>query len=177
VRLPRSLEEFLAAGPPPVVFTPGSAATLPEFFRESVKACRLAGLRSLLVTLYPDQLPSELPSDVRSFSYLPFSQILPRCAAITYHGGIGTMAQAIRAGIPHLVVPHSHDQPDNGFRIERLGLGSCVPPRRYRASGMAATLRRLVDSNKIRERCRDYSLKIDSDAALRQAGDLIERLA
>jgi rhamnosyltransferase subunit B len=178
LKLPRSLEEFLAAGSPPVVFTPGSAAaTLPEFFRESVKACRLAGLRGLLVTLHPDQLPSELPADVRSFSYLPFSQILPRCAAITYHGGIGTMAQAIRAGIPHLVVAHSHDQPDNGFRIERLGLGSCVPPRRYRASEMATTLRTLVDSDEIRARCRDYSLKIDSDAALRQACDLIERLA
>ena len=124
----------------------------------------------------PDQLPKQRSDDVRSFSYLPFSQILPRCAAITYHGGIGTMAQAIKAGIPHLVVPNSHDQPDNGCRIERLGLGFCVPPRRYRASEMAATLRGLVDSGGIRARCRDYSAKIDSDAALRDSCYWIERL-
>ncbi|HXW62674.1 MAG TPA: glycosyltransferase [Candidatus Acidoferrales bacterium] len=177
-KVPASVEEFLAAGSPPVVFTPGSAAaTLPEFFRESVEACRIAGLRGLLVTMHPNQLPRELPDDVRSFSYLPFSQILPRCAAITYHGGIGTMAQAIKAAIPHLVVPHSYDQPDNGFRIERLGLGCCVSPRRYRASEMASTLRQLVDSGDIRERCREYSAKIESAAALREACDWIERLA
>jgi len=177
-KLPLAVEEFLAAGSPPIVFTPGSAAaTLPEFFRESVEACRIAGLRGLLVTLHPDQLPKQLPVDVRSFSYLPFSQILPRCAAIVYHGGIGTMAQAIKAGIPHLVVPNSHDQPDNGCRIERLGLGFCVPPRRYRASEMAATLRELVASGEIRARCRDYSKKIDSGAALRDSCDWIERLA
>jgi len=177
-KLPPAAEEFLSAGSPPVVFTPGSAAaTLHEFFRESVETCRIAQLRGLLLTMHPGQLPKSLPSDVRSFSYLPFSRILPRCAAITYHGGIGTMAQAIKAGVPHLVVPHSHDQPDNGFRIERLGLGSCVPPRRYRASEMAATLRQLVDSSEIRERCREYSRRIDSEAALGRACDLIERLA
>jgi len=178
VGIPSAVEEFLAAGSPPVVFTPGSAAaTLHEFFRESVEACCIAGLRGLLITMHPGQLPKKLPAQVRSFSYLPFSQILPRCAAITYHGGIGTMAQAIKAGVPHLVVPNSHDQPDNGFRIERLGLGSCVPPRRYRASEMAARLRELVHSGEIRERCREYSGRIDSDAAVCQACDLIERLA
>jgi hypothetical protein len=77
------------------------------------------------------QLPEHLPPGVRTFRYLPFSQILPHCAALVYPGGISTMAQAIQAGISHLVAPYAHDQPDNALRIRRLGLGFTIYPKRY----------------------------------------------
>jgi UDP:flavonoid glycosyltransferase YjiC (YdhE family) len=117
-----------------------------------------------------------LPPGVRAFPYVPFSRILPRCAAIVYHGGIGTLAQAIHARIPHMVVPNSYDQPDNALRIERLGLGVCIYPRHYKARLVAIKLRELIDSEKIRERCLDIALTIDTEAALERACDLIERL-
>jgi rhamnosyltransferase subunit B len=177
VEVPAALKEFLDAGPPPVVFTPGSAAaTLHKFFAESVEACRIAGLRGLLVTDHPAQLPKNLPPGVRAFPYVPFSRILPRCAAIVYHGGIGTLAQAIHARIPHMVVPNSYDQPDNALRIERLGLGVRIYPRHYKARLVAMKLRELIDSENIRERCRDIALTIDTEAALERACDLIEQL-
>src|SRR5579862_24803 len=175
--VPDGVEEFFAAGPPPVVFTPGSAAaTLTKFFRESVEACRIAGIRAMLVTNYPEQLPPDLPPGVRAFPYLPFSQILPRCSALVYHGGIGTLAQAIHAGIPHLVVPNGHDQPDNGARVERLGLGFSVCPERYKARRVARMLGELQTSPQIRQRCREFAGKIDQKAALERACSLIERL-
>ena len=176
-KVPEEVEEFLAAGPPPVVFTPGSAAaTLSKFFRESVEACRIAGLRAMLVTNYPEQLPNDLPPGVRAFPYLPFSQILPRCSALVYHGGIGTLAQAIHAGIPHLVVPNGHDQPDNGSRVERLGLGFSVYPEKYKARSVARMLGELQTSSKIRQRCQEYAGKIDQQTALERACSLIEQL-
>jgi rhamnosyltransferase subunit B len=175
--VPLEVEEFLSAGPPPVVFTPGSAAaTLRKFFRESVEACRIGGLRAMLVTNYPEQLPEDLPPGVRAFSYLPFSQILPRCSALVYHGGIGTLAQAINAGIPHLVVPNGHDQPDNGARVERLGLGISLYPEKYRARSVARMLAELQTSSEIRQRCQEYAGKIDQQTALERACSLIERL-
>jgi len=171
------VEQFLAGGSPPLVFTPGSAAaTLKDFFRESVEACRIGGHRAMLVTNFPEQLPGNLPSEVRHFPYLPFSQILPRCSALVYPGGVGTMAQAINAGIPHLVVPHGHDQPDNAFRVKRLGLGSSVYPERYTAARVARILRELLTSSEIRSRCASYCRRIDSAAALNRACDLIENL-
>jgi rhamnosyltransferase subunit B len=130
----------------------------------------------MLVTDFPEQLPPSLPSGVRHFSYLPFSQIMPRCSALVYPGGISTMAQAIKAGIPHLVVPHGHDQPDNAFRIERLGLGTSLYPQRYRASRIAATLRQVLFSPEVRTRCTRFAEKIDSETALRRACDRIEGL-
>lgn len=175
--LSSAVEEFLASGPPPVVFTPGSsAATLKAFFRESVEACRIGGYRAMLVTNFSEQLPADLPSGVKAFPYLPFSQILPRCAALVYPGGIGTMAQAIKAGVPHLVVPHVNDQPDNAFRIERLGLGSRIYPEKYKAGRVAKELNHLLSSPDIRNRCSVYAEKMDSAAALDRTCEVIEDL-
>jgi UDP:flavonoid glycosyltransferase YjiC (YdhE family) len=135
------VEEFLAGGPAPVLFTPGTAAAQQtKFFRESVEACRLAGLRGMLVTSHSQQIPRDLPPGVRAFSYVPFGKVLRRCSALVYHGGVGTLAQGIKAGIPHLVVPNSHDQPDNARRVEQLGLGCRVYPERYKAARVAQIL-------------------------------------
>ena len=170
-------DRFLDAGPPPVVFTPGSAAAGQErFFRESVEACRIAGLRGMLVTNFPGQLPAELPPSVRGFSYLPFSRILPRCAALVCFGGVGTLAQGIKAGIPQLVVPNAHDQPDNALRIERLGLGRGLYPERYKAATVARMLNGIVGSSQVHQRCRQYAKEIDTETTLRQTSELIEQL-
>ena len=68
----------------------------------------------MLITNFPAQLPATLPSGFKAFGYLPFSDVLPRAALLVYHGGIGTLAQAVKAGVPQLVVPSAHDQFDNG---------------------------------------------------------------
>ena len=76
-----------------------------RYFEESVAAARALGVRAMLVTNFPEQVPADLPSHVKTFGYLPFSDLLPHAAMLVYHGGIGTLAQTIKAGIPHLVVP------------------------------------------------------------------------
>jgi rhamnosyltransferase subunit B len=171
-------EAFLSGGPPPVVFTPGSAgATMHGYFRESVAAVRELGIRAMLVTNFPEQVPAELPPHVKVFGYQPFSELLPRASLLVYHGGIGTLAQTIRAGIPHLVVPNGHDQFDNGWRIERLGLGRSIPQTRYRAGVVARTLREILDDDAGYARCREAALRIDPDVAVQSACELIETLA
>ncbi len=170
-------EEFLEAGAPPIVFTPGSAgSTMQRFFRESVQAARDIGARAMLVTNFPEQVPRDLPAGIQVFRYLPFSRLLPRSALLVYHGGIGTLAQGIKAGVPHLVVPHGYDQFDSGWRIEQLRLGRCVPESRYRAAPVAAVMRQLLDDAALRERCREFSVSVDSAAALERACALIEGL-
>jgi rhamnosyltransferase subunit B len=169
--------EFLAEGPPPVIFTPGSAgATMQHFFDESVAAVAQLGLRAMLVTNYPEQVPKKLPRGVRVFDYLPFSQILPHAALLAYHGGIGTLAQAARAGVPHLVVPHGYDQYDSGWRIEQLRLGRSVPHHRYERRRVAHALRGLLDDPQLRGRCREIAQRPDAQSGVPRAADLIEAL-
>jgi rhamnosyltransferase subunit B len=168
---------FLAEGPPPVLVTPGSAAVdRVRFFRSSVLACERARVRAMLVTNHPGQLPSRLPPGVRGFPYLPFGRVMPGCAAVIHHGGIGTLAQCVRAGVPQLIVPNAHDQPDNGQRIERLGLGLRVGSPWFGPSKAAGCLRTLLGSAQIRERCRHFAAGADPEAALARACGLLEGL-
>jgi rhamnosyltransferase subunit B len=178
VAAPNAVQEFLRAGPPPIVITPGSAAAHSQrFFAESIAAVRRLNARAMLVTNFPEQLPQSLPTGVQAFGYVPFSDTLPHAAALVYHGGIGTLAQGIKAGIPHLAVPNAHDQFDNGWRIGQLGLGRSIPERRYRASAAAEALAALLDDACLQDRCRLYAARMHADAALRRACELIEALA
>jgi rhamnosyltransferase subunit B len=177
-RVPPEAEEFFNAGEPPIIFTPGSAAsTMQRFFQESVEAARKLGVRAMLVTNFPEQLPRALPPGISAFGYLPFSMVLPRAALFVYHGGIGTLAQGIKAGVPHLVVPNGHDQFDNGWRIEQLGLGRSVPQTRYRCGRVVESMRAILADGALQQRCREYATRMDSPTALTSACELIEGLA
>jgi len=171
-------EEFLNAGPAPIVFTPGSAgATMQRFFKQSVRAARQLGMRAMLVTNYPEQVPTNLPANIKVFGYLPFSQVLPRAALLVYHGGVGTLAQGIKARVPHLVVPHGYDQFDSGWRVEQLGLGKSVAQSRYRAARVARAIEDILGDNTSALRRADYASRIDSADAVTRACRLIEGLA
>jgi rhamnosyltransferase subunit B len=176
-RVSPEADACLNAGEPPVIFTPGSAASsMRRYFLESVEAVRILGVRAMLVTNFQEQLPRELPLGVNAFGYLPFSEVLPRAALLVYHGGIGTLAQTLKAGIPHLVVPNGHDQFDNGWRIEQLGLGRSIPQTRYRAGRAVQAIRAILRDTALKQRCREYAARIDSPTALRLACELIEGL-
>jgi rhamnosyltransferase subunit B len=172
------LEEFLAGGEPPVIFTAGSAmAQGKEFFHVSAAVCRKRGWRGLLLTQFPEQLPVQLPSGVRHFHYIPFRDVLPRAAAFVHHGGIGTTAQALAAGVPQLVVPLAHDQPDNALRVKRLGTGDYLQPRHYKEENVLGRLEQLMASPSVRDSCRKRANALAERTALSRASELIERVA
>jgi UDP:flavonoid glycosyltransferase YjiC (YdhE family) len=176
--VPPDLAAFLDAGEPPVVFTPGSAMRHGhQFFAEAVAACRQLGRRGLLLTRFPEHLPPQLPEGVLHVSYVPFSRVLPRAAALVHHGGIGTTSQGLAAGVPQLVMPMAHDQPDNAARLTRLGVARSLPPRAFRAPAVARSLDSLLTSAEVAARCRDYAGRIRASRPLDQACRLIEALA
>ncbi len=123
------LKQFLDAGEPPIVFTLGSAAVMTpgSFYQESIQAAKLLNRRAVLL-IGKNAPPENLPDDILAVSYAPYSQIFPYACAIVHQGGIGTTAQALRAGRPTLVMPYSHDQPDNAARVERLGTSRTITP-------------------------------------------------
>jgi rhamnosyltransferase subunit B len=175
--VPASVERFLNDGDPPILFTPGSANQLAEtFFREAVGAAQRLGKRALLLTRYGSQLPP-LPPGIHYEPYVPFSAVLPRCAAIVHHGGIGTLAQAIAAGTPQLTMPMGFDQPDNATRLARLGIGRWVRPAEFTAENVAAALRALLDDPRTRESCARWSAQLRQERAIEHTCDLLEQVA
>ncbi|MFH5824493.1 glycosyltransferase [Georgenia sp. AZ-5] len=175
--LSREAEEFLADGNPPVVVTFGSAMVHGRrIFAEAVKANRLRGRRTVLLTRFRHQLPDTLPDDVLHLEWVPLGRLLPPAAAVVHHGGIGTLAQGLAAGIPQLVVPFSHDQPDNANRLRALGVAERLDPRRFTAERAALVLDRLVCDPLVQARCRHYARRVDFARAAQEAVTVIESL-
>ncbi len=171
------LDAFLNDGPPPVVFTFGSAMRLGKpFFTAAADACRLLGVRGLLLAKGRDQVPDSLPDGVRHFDYAPFSSVFPRAAAVVHHGGIGTTAQALAAGVPQLIMPLAHDMPDNARRLERLGVGRAVYPKRFRGPAVAAALKELTASPAVAAACRTLAGRMTEGDPAADACRLIEGL-
>jgi UDP:flavonoid glycosyltransferase YjiC (YdhE family) len=96
---------------------------------------------------------------------------------LVHHGGIGTLSQGFAAGIPQLVMPMSFDQPDNAARLKRLGSGSSVERKRFRAARVANALSQLLESPTVAARCRDLAERIRHDRPIETACDAIEQLA
>lgn len=172
------LEEFLRGGKSPIVFTPGSGnKQAAEFFRVAVDVATKIGERALLLTRFEEQIPCELPDSVKHIRYAPFGSLLPRTKAIVHHGGIGTASQALQAGVPQLIMPLAHDQPDNAARLKRLGVGSAVPPKRFRVDRVAKELRGLLDSPDVAEACKQAAAKVKLDRPVKGTCDRLEEYA
>lgn len=177
VEPPEEAARFLEAGPPPVVFTPGSANVHGrEFFAAGLEACARLGRRAMLLTRFPEQLPAPLPAHARHFDFVPFSWLLPRAAAVVHHGGVGSTAQGFAAGIPQLLMPMSFDQFDNADRVRRLGAGDYLGERQFTPENVAAALARLVDNAGVRQQCAALAARLAGHDALAAACDEIERL-
>jgi len=176
--VPDQLGRFLHDVEPPFVFTPGSAMIQgQDFFATAVRACRLLGRKGILLTRFPDQIPRDLPASVRHFDYIPFSVVLPRAAALVHHGGIGTTAQALAAGIPQLIMPMTFDQPDNAVRLRRLGVGEWLSPHSFRPAAVAKKLQLVTGSSDVRECCHTIAARISRTDSLSAACDEVERVA
>jgi UDP:flavonoid glycosyltransferase YjiC (YdhE family) len=175
--MPPALGSFLDSGTPPIVFAPGSAMKHGhDFFAAAAQACQQLGRRGILLTRYAEQIPAKLPEGVRHFEFVPFSLLLPRAAALVHHGGIGTASQALAAGVPQLVMPMAHDQPDNAARLRRLGVATSLPPAKFVAASVARELGTLLNSPRTLECCRQVASRFATQGGIGRACDEIEAL-
>jgi UDP:flavonoid glycosyltransferase YjiC (YdhE family) len=173
-----ALEEFLNEGEPPVVFTLGSSAiwVAGDFYSESIKAAASLGVRALLLTGEERNRPASLPEGVAAFEYAPYGELLPRARAVVHQGGIGTTAQGLRAGIPSLVVPFSHDQFDNGSRVARTGAGRWLARSRYDAASAARELRAMLTDESYTSRAAEVGRRVRSEDGASAAADAVEEV-
>ena len=175
--LNEDVRDFLAAGTPPIAFSPGSAnREAHSFFEAAVDACERLGRRGILMTKYDHQLPATLPDSVLHVGFLPMSKLLPQTAALVHHGGIGSCAQGLAAGVPQIVRPMSYDQFDNSRRLVRLGVAKEISVRKFSGERVASALSTIVGVADNCLRCRELAARCDGRAALAAACDELERL-
>lgn len=142
-RLPADVEEFLAAGPPPVYvgfgsMVHGDPTTVAE---QVVEAVRRAGRRAIVQRGWTGLEPPDVPPEVLLVDEIEHRALFPRVAVVVSHAGAGTVSEALRAGVPQVVVPHFADQPFWAERMHRLGVApSPIPMRRLDAARLARAL-------------------------------------
>ncbi len=178
--LPAHLEEFLAAGETPIVFTLGSAAVLAagEFYEVSAQAAMQLGRRAVLLigTDPRNRLKQELTPSICVAEYAPYSALLPRAALVVHQGGVGTTAQCLRAGKPMLMMPYSHDQPDNARRMRRLGVARTIQKSRYTSGRVAQMLREMLAVPGLAAQAAQVAEQMRGEDGVKTACDALEML-
>jgi UDP:flavonoid glycosyltransferase YjiC (YdhE family) len=176
--LPADARRFLDAGERPVVVTFGSGMRQGSaYFAAAADALGRLGRRGLLLTPFREQVPERLPAGVEHFAYVPFGLLLPHAAALVHHGGIGTCAQGLAAGVPQVIMPLAHDQPDNADRLARLGVSRTLPPKRFRGPALAAMLTDLLSDEATAKACRDVAARFVGIDPVGETCGLIEEVA
>src|SRR3569833_2114508 len=172
-KLPPQLEEFVASGDPPVVFTLGSAAVLAagDFYEVSAEAAIEIGTRAvLLIGSDPRNKPKRvLPSSICIAEYAPYSKLFSSASVIVHQGGVGTTAQCLKAGKPMLIMPYSHDQPDNARRMKRLGVAKIVQKAKYNPQKVTRKLRKILDDSELAQRSRAVAEQLRKEDGVKTA--------
>ena len=170
------IESFLASGPPPIIFTLGSTAVhiARGFYASAAASARELGRRAIL--LLGSNEPPAAAEDLLSLDYAPLDAVIPRAAAVVHHGGVGTCGETLRAGVPSLVIPFGYDQPDNGERLRKLGVGRVLARHRISQTTLTAGLRAILEDPAMTTRAQDLSRQIHPGAELTASLSAIERL-
>jgi UDP:flavonoid glycosyltransferase YjiC (YdhE family) len=178
--LPPELERFLAAGEPPVVFTLGSAAVLAagRFYEFSGRAAIRLGIRAVLLigTDPRNRLKTTLPESICVAEYAPYSALFNRAAMVVHQGGVGTTAQCLRAGKPMLIMPFSHDQPDNARRMMRLKVARVMQRGNYTPMRVARRLRSMLADPLLARGAESVAQQLSHEDGVGAACDALEEL-
>lgn len=144
---PTNLERFVAAHPQPIYIGFGSPGTRQpqQTLRIVLQALAKAGLRAVLGIPEEAFANLPLPPGVYPLASAPHTWLFPRMRALVHHGGAGTTAAGLRAGVPALITPLAIDQFFWGERLAALGASpQPLPQRSLSADRLAQALEQVA---------------------------------
>jgi len=172
---------FLAQGEPPLAISLGAMSLGDDDALDAaslfVAAVQEAGVRAIIQGWDAGMVQLSLPPGIVAAGALPHDWLLPRCAGVVHHGGFGTTAAGLRAGIPALIIPHIADQFYWGQRVHELGVG--LPPiRRAKLNGesLAAALKDLARNSELRAAAAVLGAQIRTERGIENAVRLIDEV-
>ncbi|GAA1313822.1 glycosyltransferase [Pseudonocardia xinjiangensis] len=172
------LVDFLAAGPPPVFVSLGSMAPrdTERLGRLFLTAARRAGLRVVLQQGWGGLTGAG--DDVLVIGDTPHDWLFPQMAAVVHHGGAGTTAAGLRAGVPAVPTPLTADQPFWAQRLVRLGVSpGALPFHRLEAGALADSLRKVTTEESFAGRAREVAAAIATEDGADRVLDALSSVA
>lgn len=176
---PQALSDFLNAGKPPVYIGFGSMSNRnPQATTHLIlEALRQSGQRGIISSGWARLQAATLPDTVYLLDSAPHSWLFPRMAGVVHHGGAGTTAASLRAGIPMMIVPHIADQPFWGRRVAEIGVGTRpIPRHKLSVENLAAALRTLANDATIRQKAAQIGKKIQAENGIQNAVNAIQKI-
>jgi sterol 3beta-glucosyltransferase len=176
---PEALLNFLQSGKPPVFIGFGSMGSRnPEATADLVlDAIALTGQRAILQSGWGGLSKIDLPDTIFMVGSIPHSWIFPRVSAIVHHGGAGTTAAALRAGIPSIAIPFFGDQPFWGRRIAELGVGTApIPRKQLTVKKLADAIHICLTDQSMRQRAAELGTKIRGEDGVAKVVAIIQEL-
>lgn len=175
-RPPDDLRRFLDDGPPPVYIGFGSMVTKDTVGKMSIilEALRLSGQRGVVAAGWAKLNMADLPATVHLLDHAPHEWLFPRMTSVVHHGGAGTTAAGLRAGLPTVIAPFFGDQHFWGRRVFELGAGpKPIPQRKMTAEKLAAAIRETIDEQAMRTAAGALGEKIRAENGVGQAVGMI----
>jgi len=170
---------FIEDGEPPVFigFSSMTNRQPREVTDLVVEALKITRLRGIIATGWGGLGESDLPENVYQIDSAPFDWLFPRMAAVVHHGGAGTTATGLRAGVPSVLIPFFADQFFWGWRVSELGAGPGSIPRKKLTSGrLADALKKAVADPGIRKNAAELGRKIRAEDGIGSAVEIVNRL-
>ncbi|GCE21401.1 hypothetical protein KDK_52010 [Dictyobacter kobayashii] len=111
----------------------------------AVKALARAGQRGIILTDKATLIEQRLSEQIYITNGVPHDWLFPQMSAIVHHGGAGTSAASLRAGVPSITVYHISDQQFWGKLVANVGAGPRPIRRRWLTAGkLARTIQRVL---------------------------------
>lgn len=173
------LLRFLENGSPPVCITFGSMINrnMERITSVAIEGSQRTGSRVIVLTGWGGWTPKSTPDGVLFLKSAPHDWLFPRCKAVIHHGGAGTTAAGLRAGVPSILVPHAADQPFWGERVAPLGVGPRPIPIHHLTVDRIASALLEADSESVRQRAADLGRRIRAENGVEGAVSVIESCA
>jgi vancomycin aglycone glucosyltransferase len=170
---------WIAAGTPPIYFGFGSTpvASPADMIAAISAACTQLGERALICTGPNDCNHIPHVDHVKVVRAVKGAAVFPACRAIVHHGGAGTTALGLRAGIPTLILWNGLDQPLWAAGIEQLKVGIARRFSESTAESLVADLR-LILTPQYASRAHEVATQMTKPAeSLARTADLLEDAA
>jgi rhamnosyltransferase subunit B len=169
------LEAFLAREGKPLVFTPGTGVVdVEQFFADAERCCERLNRPGVFLSPHYRPAPSSSGSRIFHAAFVDLQLLLERSALIVHHGGIGTTARALQAGVPQIIRSVAYDQPDNGERIAQLGVGSFFEPGQCTGARLLCDIERLLQDASVQQRLVQYRQDMARTDAIQLGAERVE---
>ena len=176
-RLPGNLEQFLECGSSPIIFTLGSFVSQDalSYYKLFARVATKLARRAILLVNEADYeaLQKEHLKNIFICSYIRHSLIFPRCCLIVHHGGIGTTGQALKAGVPQIVIPFLGDQFDNAERLCRLGVALKISKENIDIDDMTNKVQFILNDQLYQHRAQNLSKEMSFENGAQRAAQYI----